>query len=233
MAIAIIIPTFNEEENVPKLIEELKGLRKILEFDAVFINDGSKDSSKFLIENSAKANKWIKIYNHEVNKGLAQTLKDGMKYTKENGYDIIVQMDCDLTHPVSLIPKMVDEIKNGYDMVIASRYVGEGGMKNVPKNRVVISELANSAFRFLLGLKTRDTTSGFRGYRREVIDKISLVSDSFQIQLEFTIKAERLGFKIKEIPFILVNREFGQSKFKLKYIFTYLPLVFKGVFRLV
>ena len=233
MSIAVIIPTFNEEENIPKLIEEFEGLRKHLDFDAVFINDGSKDSSKNLIENAAKTNKWIKVYNHEVNKGLAQTIKDGMKYAKEKGYDIIVQMDCDLTHPVSLIPKMVDEIKNGYDMVVASRYVGDGGMKNVPKNRVIISELANSAFRFVLGLKMKDTTSGFRCYRREVINKINLFSDSFQIQLEFTIKAERLGFKIKEIPFILVNREFGQSKFKLKYIFAYLPLVFRGVFRLV
>ena len=233
MRIAVIIPSYNEEENIPRMVEEFKKIIKNVKLDVVFINDGSTDRTESVIRKCMDSYKWVRIFNREKNKGYAQTLRDGMSYAKAKKYDIIMQMDCDLTHSISLVPKMLLEIEKGYDMVIASRYAGNGGMKNIPKNRVLLSNVSNAAFRVLLGLNTRDTTSGFRCYKREVIENIDLFSNSFQILLEFTIKAERAGFRIKEVPFMLVNRRFGDSKFKLKYLFDYIPLIIRGTLRLV
>jgi dolichol-phosphate mannosyltransferase len=224
--IAVVVPCFNEEE----VIEDLGGLfekvRMDLELDVIFVNDGSTDRTGAILEGFSKKFEWVKIVNHEQNQGFAQSLKDGFTYALNGRYEYIAQMDSDLTHPPAVLPKMYDETSDA-DLVIASRYVKGGGMKDVPKWRIMISRAGNLLFRLVLRIKTLDATSGFRLGRRRIYEQVNLEADSFGIQLELTVKAERHGFKIKEIPFVLANREKGKSKFRLRYLLGYIPLMLK------
>lgn len=223
-----VVPCYNEEKGIPKIVKEFLKIREEYDIDAdvVFVDDGSTDKSKEIIKENMEKYDWIKIVSHEHNMGFAQTLKDGSSYALEEGYDYIGQMDCDLTHPPSLILKMIKELSSA-DMVIASRYVGTGGMKNIPRWRVYLSRVGNKFFRIILGIKTLDATSGYRLSKRQVFENIYLESNSYQIQLELTTKVERRGYKVKEIPYILFNREIGSSKFKIRYLLNYIPSMLK------
>lgn len=228
--LAIVIPTYNEEASIQKLIDELIDVRDTVSFDLIFVDDGSIDKSKEIIERNAKKYTWIRLLVHETNEGFAQSIKDGITFTLTNKYKYIAQMDCDLTHPSQLILKMMDEITT-HDMIIASRYVTGGGMENVPIHRVFLSRVGNRLIRSILRIKTMDATSGYKLSTRRVFEEINLVSNSFQIQLELTVKTERRGFKIKEIPYILQNRESGASSFRLFFLLYYITLVFKLLFK--
>jgi dolichol-phosphate mannosyltransferase len=224
--IGVVVPCYNEEEAIEDLVGGFEKVRMGLNFDVIFVNDGSTDRTGEILGELSKRFEWIKVVIHERNQGFAQSLKDGLKYALEAGHDFIAQMDSDLTHPPTVLPKMFDETSDA-DLVIASRYVNGGRMEDVPKWRIMISRAGNVLFRLGLRIKTLDATSGFRLGRRAVYEQVDLEADSFGIQLELTVKAERQGFKIKEIPFILVNREKGTSKFRLRYLLGYVPLMVK------
>lgn len=228
----IVVPCYNESENLPKIIEKISSMKsegELSDFDFVFVNDGSKDMSLKIINNASYNCEWVKVQNHEVNRGFAAGLNTGRKYALENSYGYLGQIDCDLTHPLELLKEMRDSLSE-YDMVIASRYVGTGGMKNVPLWRVILSKTSQFGFRIFFRTKTRDSTSGFRLCRRKIFEDIVLQDNTFAIQLELTIKAEKTGFKIYEIPFVLENRQFGSSKFNLKQFIEYGKSVFKLLF---
>jgi dolichol-phosphate mannosyltransferase len=224
--IGVVVPCYNEEEAIEDLVGGFEKVRMGLNFDVIFVNDGSTDRTGEILGELSKRFEWIKVVIHKRNQGFAQSLKDGLKYALEAGHDFIAQMDSDLTHPPTVLPKMFDETSDA-DLVIASRYVNGGRMEDVPKWRIMISRAGNVLFRLGLRIKTLDATSGFRLGRRAVYEQVDLEADSFGIQLELTVKAERQGFKIKEIPFILVNREKGTSKFRLRYLLGYVPLMVK------
>jgi dolichol-phosphate mannosyltransferase len=224
--IGVVVPCYNEEETIDEFVKGFEKLKSLLEFEVIFVNDGSTDGTGKKLDNFRLKHPWINVLKHERNQGLAISLKDGFAYGLNEGFDLVAQMDSDLTHPPEFLLKMFNEIKN-FDLVIASRYATGGGMVGVPKWRVGISQAGNVLFRLLLRIKTLDATSGFRMGRREVYSSLSLEADSFGIQLEMTVKAERKGLKIKEIPFILSNREKGTSKFKLRYLLGYIPLTLK------
>lgn len=192
----------------------------------VFVDDGSNDSSPEKLKNASKKHSWIRVVTHEKNLGFGRSLKDGLDYALGRGYEQITYMDCDLTHPPELIHGML-EAASAADLVIASRYVPGGGMKNVSRWRTVLSVAGNRVFRLILRIRTKDATSGFRLGKREVFEKLNLESESFGIQLEATVRAERLGFVMKEVPLVLENRKHGKSKFRLRYLAGYVPLVFK------
>jgi dolichol-phosphate mannosyltransferase len=171
----------------------------------------------------------MKYADHGVNEGFAQALRTGRQYALDNSYDLIGQIDCDMTHPLNMLGEM-QKLCSEYDMVLASRYVKGGGMKNVPLWRVLLSKTAQVFFRLVFRIKTKDATSGYRLIRREVLEKVPLEENTFAIQLELTIKTERGGYRIYELPFVLVNREFGSSKFNMKQFMIYLESVMRLVF---
>ncbi|WOF17126.1 glycosyltransferase [Methanoplanus sp. FWC-SCC4] len=227
--ICIVVPCYNESENIPKLIEKIyhyKERGELAGFDFVFVNDGSKDDSYKMITENEKKYSWVKSVNHEKNKGFAEALNSGRNYCLNKNYLYIGQIDCDMTHPLSLLPDMAEYL-NEYDMVVASRYVKGGGMKNVPLWRVALSRVAQVAFHMFFRIKTKDATSGFRICKKEIFEQISLREKTFAIQLELTIKAEKAGFKLIEVPFVLVNREFGSSKFNFRQFKTYIKSIFR------
>lgn len=228
----IVVPSYNESENIPKIaqkISDFKAQGTLIEIDFVFVNDGSSDDSLDLIKRLSSEYKWLKCANHEVNKGFALALKTGREYAIKNGYSIIGQIDCDMTHPLEMIDDMKKKLDK-CDMVIASRYVGDGGMKNVPFQRVLLSRMAQVFFRTVFRIKTKDATSGFRLCKKEIFENIPLEIETFAVQLELTIKAEKKKYKICEVPYILVNRQFGSSKFNLNQLLIYMDSVLKLIF---
>lgn len=228
----VVVPCYNESENIPKivkLISDMKNRGGLEGIDFVFVNDGSKDNSLELIKQLSVEHEWMNFVDHGVNKGFAQALRTGRQYAIDNSYDLIGQIDCDMTHPLEMLKEMQKLIPE-YDMVLGSRYVKGGGMKNVPLWRVLLSETAQIFFRTVFRIKTRDATSGYRLCSREIIENVHLEEETFAIQLELTIKAERAGFKICELPFFLVNREFGSSSFNIKQFIVYVKSVMRLVF---
>lgn len=226
MRIGIIIPSYNEEENVGTLSEKILESMEQYDYQLTFVNDGSKDGTRDILDRLAGEHSEIEVIHHDVNRGYAGALKTGFSYGISGGFDAVLIMDSDMTHDPRDIPKVVQAFDQGADIVIGSRYVPGGGMVNVPPRRVVISRVANFLFRFILGLKVRDISSGFRGYKREVLENIPIQSDSFQIHVELTTKAIRAGYKVVEVPIVLDNRRLGQSSFKLSNVaLKYVKLV--------
>lgn len=230
MRIGVVIPCYNEEGNLEAMAQAFLQRREALPVDLLFVDDGSVDRSAEILSRLSATWPWIRVVTHPRNMGLAAALKTGWGFATAEGYDLIGQMDCDLTHPVSLLEEMVRAIE-GVDMVIASRYVPGGGMKNVPTWRVALSVLGQQVFRFVFRLRTRDTTSGFRLTRRRVFESIRPEADSFQIQLELTLRCERMKFRIRELPFVLENRKVGRSKFRLSMGTRYLALMYRELTR--
>lgn len=226
---AIILPCYNEDVNIPLIINEivlLKGDQQSGDVDFIFVDDGSSDNTLNMLLKFQEQYQWLVALNHKKNMGFAAALQTGRKYALDHNYDYIGQMDCDLSHPLNILPLMLNEIRS-CDMVIASRYVKGGGMKNVPLRRILLSYSAQFVFRLLFGIKTRDATSGYRVMKKNVLHSIILDENNFAIQLEFTVKAEKKHFRIREIPFVLINRQYGISKFSFKDLVIYLRSIYR------
>ncbi len=227
--ITILIPAYNEEGVIEKCILQIVKDVDIKEgYELLVVNDGSKDKTLDILTNLSKKYKQLKIINHPVNKGLGGALRTGFKNAKGR---IIITMDSDLTHPPVLINKLVEEMTPDVDVVLASRYVKGGGMKNVPWYRVMISVAANKFFGIILGTSVKDITAGFKAYRADVIKSIKTKERNFEVQLEIMVRLIKKKTRFKEIPLMLVNREIGESKFNLfkavpKYALNIIKLFF-------
>ncbi|MBQ6189920.1 MAG: polyprenol monophosphomannose synthase [Bacteroidaceae bacterium] len=212
----VIIPTYNEKENVENIIRAVTGLPE--GFHVLIIDDGSPDGTAdivkrlmadelpdrlFLIERSGKL-------------GLGTAYLRGFQWALEHGYDYVFEMDADFSHAPSDLPRLLAACADeGYDMSIGSRYVSGVNVVNWPMGRVLMSYFASKYVRLVTGLDIHDTTAGFVCYRRQVLetlelDKIRFKGYAFQIEMKFT--AAKCGFKIKEVPVVFVNRTLGTSK---------------------
>jgi len=211
----VIIPTYNEKENIENIIRAVFGLS--IKFHVLVIEDGSPDgtaaivkqlqtefpTSLFLIERKGKL-------------GLGTAYITGFKWALEQNYEYIFEMDADFSHNPNDLPKLYDACANkGADVAIGSRYVTGVNVVNWPMGRVLMSYLASKYVRFVLGVEIADTTAGFKCYRREVLetielDKIRFKGYAFQVEMKFT--AFECGFTVKEVPIIFINRELGTSK---------------------
>lgn len=208
--ISVVIPAYNEEESIPLLIEALEEKVKLEEpYELLIVNDGSADKTQQIVEGLMNKYDNIRLVNHEKNQGLGVALRTGFKYAAGR---IIVTTDADLTHPPELIRELVKNCDD-VDVCIASRYVKGGGMKNVPLWRVLISKVINKVFQLLFFTKIRDVSAGFKAYKSDKINSIRLTQDNFEIQLEIIMNLVKKGCTFKEIPYTLVNRRIGVSKF--------------------
>lgn len=212
--ISVVVPCYNEEENVEDVYKSLSSAlgNAGKEYEILFVDDGSKDSTKQVLDKIRASDVRVVVVPHDVNKGLGKALETGFKNSSGS---VIVTTDADSTHDPSLIPKMAELVETGNDVVIGSRYVSGGKMLNVPFYRVMISKFAGFAIRLVFGMwKVKDTTSGYRAYSR-MVKKISVDSSGFQSEVEILYKMNRLGAKITEIPIVLEMRKKGNSKFRL------------------
>ena len=212
----IIIPTYNEKENIEKIISAIFSLEKA--FDILVIDDGSPDGTGAIVKSliEKKYSGRLFIIERSGKLGLGTAYITGFKWALEKGYDYIFEMDADFSHDPNDLPRLYSACHDeGYDVAIGSRYVSGVNVVNWPIGRVLMSYFASKYVRFITGFKVHDTTAGFKCYKRRVLktmelDKIKFKGYAFQIEMKFT--AYKIGFKIKEVPVIFVNRREGTSK---------------------
>ena len=212
----VIIPTYNEKENIEAIIRAVMALED--NFDILIIEDGSPDGTadivKGLMAGDFKGR--LHIIERKGKLGLGTAYITGFKWAIEQKYDFIFEMDADFSHDPKDVPRLLKEVRdNGYDVAIGSRYITGVNVVNWPMGRVLMSYYASKYVQFVTGIPVNDTTAGFKCYRRKVLETINLDAIrfkgyAFQIEMKFT--AYKLGFKIKEVPVIFVNRELGTSK---------------------
>ncbi len=231
-SIAVIIPFYNEEKNIPPLFEKITDIRNKFEInlEVIAINDGSSDNTLKSLQKLSQKYGFLHVLNLTPNQGMAQALKLGIKEALRREFDYLVLMEGDLSNDPKHIPDFVSKIGEGYDLVLGSRFVKGGGMEGIAFTRVAISALGNFFGRFILGIKISDFTCGFRAGKREVFEKINLEEKTFGIQLETVVKAAAAGFKIGEIPIILRRRLHGTSSmiYNLNLIGSYISLFKKS-----
>lgn len=208
----VIIPLFNEENNILPLFELLKEANAKKEFKVLLINDGSKDNTSNLIKELSKKNKFVFFLDHKQNRGWGDALKTGFGYAIKNNFDYVITMDGDLTHHPKYIPLFIEELqKDRADLLIGSKFSDDNWHTGVSRGRILLSKVFNLFFRLLLGGQVGDFTSGFRGYRISLLKKLRLESNSFTINIEMILKTRRMGFRIKEIPIKIYKRKYGKS----------------------
>ena len=212
----VIIPTYNEKENIEAIITAVMNLP--LEYHILIIDDGSPDGTAAIVKDLMVNNYPGKL--HLIERagklGLGTAYITGFKWAIEHKYDYIFEMDADFSHNPQDLLKLYDACSNqGADVAIGSRYVSGVNVVNWPMGRVLMSYFASKYVRFVLGVNIHDTTAGFKCYRREVLetielDKIRFKGYAFQIEMKYT--AYKCGFTIKEVPIIFINRVLGTSK---------------------
>lgn len=211
----VIIPTYNEKENIENIIRAVFSLP--LTFHVLVIEDGSPDGTANIVKKlQTEFSSQLFMVERKGKLGLGTAYIAGFKWAIERKYDYIFEMDADFSHNPNDLPKLYNACANqGADVAIGSRYVTGVNVVNWPMGRVLMSYLASKYVRFVLGVNISDTTAGFKCYRREVLetielDKIRFKGYAFQIEMKYT--AFECGFTIKEVPIIFINRELGTSK---------------------
>lgn len=212
----VIIPTYNEIENIEKIIRAVAGLDK--QFDILVIDDGSPDGTanavKHLMADEMKGRLFLIERSGKL--GLGTAYIKGFKWALQHDYEYIFEMDADFSHDPKDLPRLYDACATeGYDVAIGSRYVTGLNVVNWPIGRILMSYFASKYVRIVTGFKVHDTTAGFVCYKRRVLqtielDKIRFKGYAFQIEMKYT--AHKIGFKIKEVSVVFVNRREGTSK---------------------
>jgi dolichol-phosphate mannosyltransferase len=223
----IIIPTYNELENVRKMIPDVLG--RYHDVDILIVDDGSPDGTGVFVEQLTRESNRIKLIKRAGKMGLGTAYIAGFKYALQNGYDYIFEMDADFSHDPKEIGNFLEAIKN-YDLVLGSRYKTGVNVINWPMRRLMLSYFANSYTRFVTGLPVRDATGGFKCFRRKVLESIdldSIKSNGYAFQIEMTFKAYKKGFRIIEIPIIFTDRFHGTSKMSKKIVREAVLMVWK------
>ena len=211
----VIIPTYNEKENIETLLRRIFSLA--LPFEVLIIDDGSPDGTADIIKTlQIEFPERLHLEQRKGKLGLGTAYIHGFKYALKRNYQFICEMDADFSHnPEDLIKLYKTCAEEGYDLAIGSRYINGVTVMNWPMSRVLMSYFASMYVRFITGIPVNDTTAGFKCYRRTVLetinlDKIKFVGYAFQIKMKFL--AWKYGFKIKEVPIIFTDRTLGESK---------------------
>ena len=215
MSSVIIIPTYNEKENIRQIVQAVMALPQ--DFNILVIDDGSPDGTAQIVKEMQKEFIGrLDIIERPGKMGLGTAYITGFKWAIEHKFDYIFEMDADFSHDPNDLPRLLDACQNdGYDVAIGSRYISGVNVVNWPMGRVLMSYFASKYVQIVTGLPIHDTTAGFKCYRREVLetielDKIHFKGYAFQIEMKFT--SYKCGFKITEVPVIFVNRRLGTSK---------------------
>lgn len=210
----VIIPTYNEKENIENIINAVFALPVM--FDVLIIDDNSPDGTAAIVERMQK--QWdgrLHLLKRSGKLGLGTAYIMGFKWCLNAGYEFIIEMDADFSHPPKKLLELRQACLDGADVAIGSRYVSGVNVVNWPMGRVIMSYYASAYVRIVTGMNVHDTTAGFVCYRRNVLeaidlDKIRFKGYAFQIEMKFT--AFKMGCRIKEVPIIFVNRVLGTSK---------------------
>jgi len=225
--ISIVIPTYNERENIRVLIPRTIAIFEENGFsgEIIVVDDGSEDGTAEEVEMLTKNYGNIRLIQRGKKMGLGSAYKTGFKAAKG---DIIFEMDADLSHDPLEIPNFIKKIEEGNDLVIGSRYIKEGDIKNWSYLRILVSKTANYMANRLLKLDINDATSGYRAYKKDILNKMDMdeiKSDGYAFQVEMVYFTRKNGFRIAEIPIIFTERRSGLSKLGYKEVFDFFKRV--------
>ncbi|HOG64729.1 MAG TPA: polyprenol monophosphomannose synthase [Spirochaetota bacterium] len=218
--ILVIIPTYNESMNVKVITPLVLAVDPRIEI--LFIDDNSPDGTAAILHAMIKRNKRIHILERPGKLGLGTAYVTGFQYALEHGYDYVFEMDADLSHDPKYLAAMIHTVEHEADVVVGSRYIHGVSVAHWPLKRLLLSKLANVYASFFTGVKVRDLTAGFVGYRNTVladIDVASVRSSGYAFQIELKYRCHKQGYSIKEIPIIFADRERGESKISKGIIF--------------
>ncbi len=223
-----MIPSYNESENIRKLIEEILNL-KVKDLEIAVVDDDSPDETWRIVEELSKENDAIHLIHRKGRKGRGTAGVDGFKYALAWDAEYILEMDADFSHNPKYIPAFIDKMREA-DVVLGSRDLPGGRDVGRSALRRAITRMANFYIRIIFGLKVSDCNSGYRCFKRRVIEAIDLdstMSDGPAIIQEWLYKSHLKGFKIKEIPIVFKERELGQSKLQIKGLYKGYFIVLK------
>lgn len=208
----IIIPTYNERENIVLIIPEIK---KVLpDADILVVDDSSPDGTGKCVQEISQAIDGVHLVTRPKKEGLGKAYVTGFKWALEHKYDYIFEMDADFSHDPSFLPGFIEAIETN-DLIIGSRYISGVNVINWPMSRLLLSYYSNQLARFLTGLPIRDCTGGFKCFRRTLLEQIpfhKISSSGYSFQVEINHFAWKNGFSIKEIPIVFTDRKRGTSK---------------------
>lgn len=209
----VIVPTYNERDNLPRLVPSI--LSRDPRLEILVVDDGSPDGTGALADEIAAAEPRVHVLHRAGKLGLGTAYLAGFRWGLEHGYDAMLEMDADFSHDPAHLPQFLSAIEE-YDVVLGSRYLhGRVTVVNWPITRLLLSFYANVYARWVTGLPIADATGGFKCFRREVLDSLDLdrvESNGYAFQIEMSFRAWKKGFRLGEIPIMFVDRDVGESK---------------------
>ncbi len=212
----VVVPTYNEVENLPLLVPEV--LSQDPRLEVLVVDDSSPDGTGQVADRLAQTEKRVQVLHRDGKQGLGPAYRAGLQRALELGADFVIQMDADFSHPPSSLPQLLDEIES-HDVVLGSRYLNGITVVNWPIERILISWFGNVYARWVSGLPISDTTGGFRCIRRELLEKMGferIRSNGYAFQIEMNYRFVKQGARIKEVPFFFVDRTRGTSKLNFR-----------------
>jgi dolichol-phosphate mannosyltransferase len=232
----VILPTYDEAPTIEQVLDGVLDAQQRV--DVVVVDDSSPDGTADLVRARAAAEPRIRLIERPAKSGLASAYLEGFRLGLQDGYDLVVEMDSDLSHDPTELATLLDDAANSHDLTIGSRYVPGGSVTNWSRSRLALSRAGNRYVRFMLGIPVRDATSGYRVYRRELLTELvrrPFHSDGYGFQVELVMRAWNLGFDVGESPITFRERAHGHSKISRGIVVEALWLVtawgVKGRFR--
>ena len=212
----VIIPTYNEIDNIPEFVSEISKFN----VSVLFVDDNSPDGTGELISKITKSNIQVNLLKRPSKQGLGSAYRDGFSWGLENGYKYFIEMDADFSHSFDDLKKIIEASSN-FDLIIGSRYVEGGGSQGWDFKRKLLSSTANTTSRIFLRSQIKDMTSGFRCYSKKSLNEIKYQetdSDGYSFQIEMTLRCVEKDLSIKEVPITFNERRVGKSKMSNKII---------------
>jgi dolichol-phosphate mannosyltransferase len=235
--ITVLIPTYNERENIPVLTEEIFYTvgKYNYELHILFIDDKSPDGTAEEVKRIGEENRNVHLLSRSGKLGIGSAYLDGFRWATEHFLpDVFIQMDADLSHPPSALPLLVESVLGGNDVALGSRYIESGGSTNWGWHRKIISKGANWLVRNVLGIKgINDLTTGYRALNKKAVETIlnaDLSNEGYAYQVESLLSLSRIGYTIKEIPIVFKGRVKGKTKLSITEILRFAWTVFKTRF---
>ena len=207
----ICLPTYNERENLPRVLDALEPFG----VEVLVIDDNSPDGTGDLADRLAADRDWVSVLHRERKEGLGPAYLAGFRRALSGDAEYVLEMDADLSHDPEAVPRLIEACVNGADVALGSRYVEGGGTENWGRGRRLVSAGGSLYARTLLGVDIHDLTGGFKCFRRAVLEQIDLeavTSKGYAFQIELTYRALRAGFRVVEVPIVFVDRTHGTSK---------------------
>lgn len=223
----VVVPTYNERDNIEKLLHEI--LAQSADIEALVVDDNSPDGTGEIIDKISAENPRVHVLHRAGKLGLGSAYREGFNVALQKGADYIIEMDADFSHDPSMIPIFLQKIQE-FDVVIGSRYLNGVSVVNWPIRRLILSYCASVYTRIVTGLRISDCTGGFKCFRRNVLESINLgkiKSDGYSFQIEMNYRCVEKGFRVGEIPIIFIDRHAGMSKMSKKIVREAVIMVWK------